>query len=962
MKKSSKRLVCFLLSVMFAFAVPFSCFASQNAPYLSDGLYYRFSDNEYIAFNTDYDAMIKYFRSKLISHSDKIETYRFATSDAEYKYNTQIDGQREAAADKLVEKIQNDIFTYDFSDNFVGGDYLYKIADLSSNINVGTYLSEGDEPSGSNERYYTFSFTFGKINYSSTAEEENYLRDFAKDFSGMYLTSAMSDYEKVKTIYDFIVRNTTYDYDVYGGKYSPSSDRYRIARSAYGAVCGNLLSYDSNGNLVANSPKLDMSAKSSLIGEKIVTAYNQGLAVCEGYSKLFCYLCTVNGIPCRIVDGDFVADSGNRSDAHEWNYVLLDDSSGEKWYQVDTTFASQKSYKEIDFNNYDYFLCGTDNTNFGKKNHQQAYTEQNAAIPQLYNWYSAQNASSLTDYSIGAVDLQSPDIDENAKFIVRRRAEYSDGVKYVFILQNSAPDSGSQRIMLDENGKIQYQNVDGFDYNGKASEYTVLIPYLVNRSGSDCPGKEYSAQNVTATSVGTYPVYINGDSADHDYSVKFKIVPLNMSDIDNYDCQIQTESSYIGKEITPQIKITDGYDNLLENGEDFDIVVTKNSKPAAICDIGTYDVTVNYKNNYSGSFSFKFTVGKADLSVLKITGTKKCNYYPQPILKQNGVANMDEYIKKYCMPYIEIGSVKLYYGKDYDIELAKSAYDVDLTGKIVALSGSQNLLPGKNTTFNYRIAKYDISSLDGQYADSNSKNKYYYNGSAVKPTKFDNLDKTLVQGTDYKIVSYSNNTKVGTGEVLIEGINGCTGKAKLKFIINSPTVNYIKPTSNTKVVLSSTKYVCDGKVKKPSVTVKNNKNQTVNPYYYTVSYPSGMKSVGSYSVKITFRNGYKGSVSVKYSIVPKGTSISSVKAKSKGFTVKWKKQSSQTSGYQIRYSTSSKFSNAKTVSVSKNGTTSKTVSKLKGKKKYYIQIRTYKKVGKTYFYSSWSKAASVKTK
>ena len=95
-----------------------------------------------------------------------------------------------------------------------------------------------------------------------------------------------------------------------------------------------------------------------------------------------------------------------------------------------------------------------------------------------------------------------------------------------------------------------------------------------------------------------------------------------------------------------------------------------------------------------------------------------------------------------------------------------------MTAKLVALNNSQNLIGGKSTTFNYRISKYDISSLNGQYADSNKKNKYYYNGSAVKPTKFDNLDKTLVQGTDYKIVSYANNTKVGTGEVVIEGING----------------------------------------------------------------------------------------------------------------------------------------------------------------------------------------------
>jgi len=50
------------------------------------------------------------------------------------------------------------------------------------------------------------------------------------------------------------------------------------------------------------------------------------------------------------------------------------------------------------------------------------------------------------------------------------------------------------------------------------------------------------------------------------------------------------------------------------------------------------------------------------------------------------------------------------------------------------------------------------------------------------------------------------------------------------------------------------------------------------------------------------------------------------------------------------------------VKVKKNKTTSSTVKKLKAKKKYYVRIRTYKKVnGKTY-YSGWSKVKNVKTK
>ena len=78
--------------------------------------------------------------------------------------------------------------------------------------------------------------------------------------------------------------------------------------------------------------------------------------------------------------------------------------------------------------------------------------------------------------------------------------------------------------------------------------------------------------------------------------------------------------------------------------------------------------------------------------------------------------------------------------------------------------------------------------------------------------------------------------------------------------------------------------------------------------------------------------------------------------------MKWKKNRTQTTGYQIQYSTSSKFKGAKTVTVSKNKTTNKTISKLKAKKKYFVRIRTYKKTAAAKYYSSWSKVKKVTTK
>ena len=175
----------------------------------------------------------------------------------------------------------------------------------------------------------------------------------------------------------------------------------------------------------------------------------------------------------------------------------------------------------------------------------------------------------------------------------------------------------------------------------------------------------------------------------------------------------------------------------------------------------------------------------------------------------------------------------------------------------------------------------------------------------------------------------------------------------------------IPKASNIK--LSKTAYTYNGKVQKPSVTVKDSKGKALkNGTDYKISYPKGMKNVGKYTVKVTLKGNYSGSKSMTYNINPKSTSVSKVTAAKKGFKVTWKKQTTQTTGYQVQYSTSSKFKSAKTVTISKNKTTSKSVGKLSAKKKYYVRVRTYKTVkigGKSVkLYSGWSKAKSVTTK
>ena len=170
------------------------------------------------------------------------------------------------------------------------------------------------------------------------------------------------------------------------------------------------------------------------------------------------------------------------------------------------------------------------------------------------------------------------------------------------------------------------------------------------------------------------------------------------------------------------------------------------------------------------------------------------------------------------------------------------------------------------------------------------------------------------------------------------------------------------------IKLSTTNYTYNGKVNKPSVSIIDANGKTVSSANYNVSYATGRKNVGRYKVTVTFKGDkYSGSKYTYFYINPKGTSISKVSGAKKAFTVKWKKQSSKMAtstitGYQIRYSTSSKMTSAKTKTVKGYKYTSKKITKLSAKKKYYVQVRTYKTVsGKTY-YSSWSGVKSVKTK
>mgnify|MGYP003278999812 CR=1 FL=1 len=97
-------------------------------------------------------------------------------------------------------------------------------------------------------------------------------------------------------------------------------------------------------------------------------------------------------------------------------------------------------------------------------------------------------------------------------------------------------------------------------------------------------------------------------------------------------------------------------------------------------------------------------------------------------------------------------------------------------------------------------------------------------------------------------------------------------------------------------------------------------------------------------------------VTVKKTSIRKAASTKKKQAK-----ITWKKLS-KVDGYQVQYSTSKKFKNARIKTAAKASASGITLKKLKSGKKYYVRVRAYKVVDGTKTYSAYSAAKQVKVK
>ena len=572
----------------------------------------------------------------------------------------------------------------------------------------------------------------------------------------------------------------------------------------------------------------------------------------------------------------------------------------------------------------------------------------------------------------------------------------------LFVLCGAKPEAGAEiggfaGIML-QNGATLVAEDNMIGISMYADPDPQGLPYAANFSGINggdggniTLNKMLLDMNVVSPNIhGAMGIYTNGSVsiADSDIHIKgrsvgqvFGLAPEDSLTVNNSLVTVWTES--LDKDGASYAVCAGGLEASFDRQEGYILAASQNDNGAAfLVKTGeTGETPKGYDPDYkSRRILLKGMAGisfpeKNAVSLTSMKGSVSSYLYLETVYDKDNTSKPAQ--MAWISPQIDLDATVELEGTSFTytgLEITPAVKSVVMDGK--TLDPEEDYDVSYENNINAGTASVIVTGK-GDYRGSVTKNftirpaeatsavltatSMEYTGSALKPkatVKADVNGKSIIlkEGTDYTI-TYSNNVNAGksTASATIKARGNYSGSFVRKFTITS------KALEKKSVSLAKKAYTFTGNPVKPAVTVKDGSKVLKNKTDYTVSYEKN-KNVGTATVIVKGKGNYKGTVKKTFKINPKGTRLSSLSAASKGFKAKWKKQTVQTTGYQIQCSTKKNFSTIdKKVTVKGKGKTSKKITGLKAKTKYYVRIRTYRTVGGKTYYSGWSALKTVTT-
>ena len=410
--------------------------------------------------------------------------------------------------------------------------------------------------------------------------------------------------------------------------------------------------------------------------------------------------------------------------------------------------------------------------------------------------------------------------------------------------------------------------------------------------------------SVTVTGIGNYEGIITN-------TFEIKVAEITGATLGT------TEYVYDGSAKTPEVIVKSG-DIVIPEGNNYDVVYSAN------VNVGTVTVTVTGKGNCTGTVTNTFEIKTAEITEVTLLTTEYV---------YDGKAKTPEVI-------VKSGDVVIPEGNNYDVTYSANVNAGTVT---VTVTGKGNCTGTVTNTFEIKAAEIEDIILE--------ETEYTYDGKEKVPTvEVKSGETVLVLGKDYE-VTYSNNIKAGEATITVIGKGNYAGEIEEIFIIN--------PVEIEEIILEETEYTYDGKVKKPSLTVKAGDKVLKEGTDYEVKYSNNVKP-GKATVTIVGKGNYDGEIEEIFVITP--AKVTSLKQKDSYSTswvqLTWKKLLGVT-GYEVYRATSKngKYTLVKTLT----GTSYKD-TELSAGKNYYYKVRAYKIVNGEKVYGDYSTAQKAITK
>lgn len=303
-----KKLISYLITVMMVFTMmPYIAFAESTA-------------NQELTIS---HTWVNPLYEDVISESDlQLDSEPISTFSSEVTYATTPEEAALVVREYMVNRVDSYTLYYKIpaADVDQGGDDWFgnlcgqifpKAMEHTGNPCEGDYLKftcggyNIPSTSFSGDGTYYYLPLPVQMTYYTTYDQEEQLTEEINTVLSNIITDDMTDYEKIKAIYDYMTANITYDYEHYGD----------------------------------NSYKLQFTAYAAMVNKT---------SVCQGYANLFYRMAMECGIDTRIISGTSINNQGN-SEGHAWNIVKLDG----KYYNVDATWDSTW---DSDKTTHDFFL------------------------------------------------------------------------------------------------------------------------------------------------------------------------------------------------------------------------------------------------------------------------------------------------------------------------------------------------------------------------------------------------------------------------------------------------------------------------------------------------------------------------------------------------------------------------------------------------------------------------------